>query len=45
MSENGVFVGQTRDEWLGSGAVRRGNVEICGLWKRLPFACRFEIKS
>ncbi|MFC1824339.1 hypothetical protein ACFL9T_16645 [Thermodesulfobacteriota bacterium] len=36
MSENSAFVGLGSDEWLGSGAVPRRNVEICGSVEETP---------
>ncbi|MFC1821418.1 hypothetical protein ACFL9T_01845 [Thermodesulfobacteriota bacterium] len=36
MSENSALVGLGSDEWLGSGAVRQGNAEICGFVEEPP---------
>ena len=35
-SENVTLVGLVRDEWLGSGAVRRADGEICGSLEETP---------
>ncbi|MFC1823114.1 hypothetical protein ACFL9T_10435 [Thermodesulfobacteriota bacterium] len=42
-SENSALVGLGMAEWLGYGAVRRRDGEICGLWKRSPFYRRFNM--